>query len=143
MENNENDPTNPKDKLGVLKPQLHLIPPASIIYQGLAMQFGALEKPIKQPDGTFIYGYGAFNWRSKKVRYTVYLAAILRHYLRLLDGCDIDDESGYPEIGHLMASAGILADAKETGNLIDDRPPKGAAASLLSQWTKPVIPKLK
>ena len=130
------DETNPKDRLGILKPRLDLIPPASLIYQGLAMQFGAVEKPIKQPDGTFTYGYGGFNWRTKKVKFSVYLGAILRHYLRILDGCDFDDESKYPEIGHLIASAGILADAIETGNIIDDRPPKGAAPALLARYTK-------
>ena len=117
------DNMNPKDVLGISKPRIDLIPPASLIYQSLAMGLGADK-------------YGAYNWRSKKVKMTIYLAAAMRHILSILDGQDDDDESGSPHIGHALACLGILADAKETGNLIDDRPVKGVAAELIKKYTK-------
>lgn len=117
------DQTNPKDLLGVAKPQIDLIPPASMIYQALAMGLGASK-------------YGPFNWRSKKVKMSIYIAAAMRHLLSVLDGQDDDEESNAPHIGHALACLGILADAKETGNLIDDRPVKGVAAELIKKYTR-------
>lgn len=117
--------TNPKDRLGILKPHLELIPPSSLIYQAVAMQHGALIK-----------GYGPFNWRNKKVLASVYIAAALRHIYKFLDGQELDEESGYPELGHALASLGILIDAKENGNLIDDRPLPGKTTEILSRYTQ-------
>lgn len=119
---NVTDETNPKDLIGITKPDLALIPPASIIYEALAMQDGAAK-------------YGPYNWRKKKVRAMIYLSALLRHTLALIDGQDIDPKSGKPHIGHAKACLGILADAKETGNLIDDRPIPGPAAELIEKYT--------
>ena len=119
------DSTNPKDLLGVSKPNINLVPPASIAYQALAMQFGAITK-----------GYGPFNWRSKKVIASIYIAATLRHVFKFMDGQDLDEESGYPELGHALASLGILVDALENGNLIDDRPTKGPVSNVLKRYTK-------
>ena len=117
------DQANPKDIIGLTKPQLDLVPPASLIYQSLAMSLGAKK-------------YGPYNWRDKKVRMSIYLAAAMRHILTVLDGEDDDQESGSPHIGHALACLGILADAKETGNLIDDRPKSGPAARLLQKYSK-------
>ena len=109
------DPTNPKDRIASAKPQLHLIPPAANLYEATVMELGAKK-------------YGAYNWREKKVRYTVYISAALRHLAAALDGEELDSESGVPHTAHVRACMGILLDAKATGNLVDDRPPKGAAA---------------
>jgi hypothetical protein len=117
------DGSNPKDKLGSTKPQLHLVPPALTIWTAKAMEFGA-EK------------YGPYNWRQKKVRMTVYLSAALRHLSALLDGENIAEDSQCPHEAHLAACMGILLDARATGNLIDDRPTPGAASRLLEQLTK-------
>lgn len=117
--------TNPKDLLGVAKPNVNLVPPSSIVYQALAMQHGAITK-----------GYGPFNWRSKKVVASIYIAAALRHIYKFLDGQDIDEESGYPELGHALASLGILVDAIENNNVYDDRPAKGPVSKVLGQYTK-------
>lgn len=116
------DDTNPKDLIGAKKVRLDLVPPASIIYQALAMEDG-----LK---------YGPYNWREKKVRTSVYLAAAFRHYLRYLDGEDIDPDSKKPHLGHILACFGIIADATETGNLVDDRPKPGAASALIEKWKK-------
>lgn len=118
-------PTNPKDLLGIAKPNINLVPPSSIIYQALAMQHGAITK-----------GYGAFNWRSKKVVASIYIAAALRHIYKFIDGQDTDEESGYPELGHALASLGILVDAIENENLHDDRPEKGPSPKILARYTQ-------
>lgn len=117
------DLTNPKDKIGIKKVQLNLIPPAALIYESLAMEDGA-EK------------YGAFNWREKKVRASIYYAALLRHALAWFDGEELAEDSKKPHLGHARACTGILIDAYETGNLIDDRPKKGAAAKLIKKYIK-------
>lgn len=115
------DLTNPKDLVGATKVNLSTVPPASIIYEALAMQDGARK-------------YGAYNWRTKKVVASIYIAATLRHIYKFLDGLDNDVESGLPELAHAKACLGILIDAKETGNLVDDRPTPGAAARLLERY---------
>jgi hypothetical protein len=117
------DSTNPKDLIGDLKPQIHLVPAALQIQAALAMANGAAK-------------YGPYNWRENRVRATVYVSAIQRHLLAWLDGEDIADDSGVSHLGHIAAGVGILLDAEATGNLIDDRPARGAASRLLAIHTK-------
>jgi hypothetical protein len=81
--------------------------------------------------------YGAYNWRAKKVRYTVYLEAIMRHVLGLMDREDIAVDSGIHHLAHIAANAGIIADAMAGGQLIDDRPAPGPAAAMLQQQNRP------
>lgn len=114
---------NPKDLIGIAKPQLNLVPPSSIIYQSLAMKDGANK-------------YNPYNWREKKVQATIYLAAALRHLLTWLDGEDCAEDSGLPHLAHALGTIGIIVDALETGNLIDDRPKKGKAAEIIKRFTK-------
>jgi hypothetical protein len=78
--------------------------------------------------------YGAYNWRTNKVQAMIYAHAALRHILDWIDGEENAPDSKAPHIGHALACLGILADAKETGNLVDDRPTPGVAAKLLKQW---------
>ena len=117
------DETNPKDLTGTAKVQLGLLPAAGKVYGALSMQDGAAK-------------YGPYNWRSKKVRMSVYLDAIERHLLALRDGEDNASDSGVPHLGNIIACASILADAAEGGFLIDDRPPPGPAAMLLEKHVK-------
>ena len=117
------DQTNPKDLLGAKKVALGLLPAAGKIYGALVMEDGAAK-------------YGPYNWRSKKVRMTIYLDALERHLLALRDGEDLTPDSGLPHLGAIIASASILADAKERGFLLDDRPPSGPASRLLSKFEK-------
>ena len=114
---------NPKDALGVKKVSLHLIPPASKIYQATAMEDGASK-------------YGPYNWRSNKVRLTIYLDAAERHLACYLDGEEIAEDSGVHHLAHALGCIGIVVDAKETGNLIDDRPIKGIASQLINKYKK-------
>lgn len=114
------DDTNPKDLIGVTKCPLRFVPPALAIEAAPAMANGAAK-------------YGPYNWRSKKVRMTVYLEAIQRHLYALLDGEDIAADSGATHVGHIAACCGIIADARAGGNLIDDRPVKGPAPAMLGE----------
>ncbi len=119
------DETNPKDLIGAKKPRLSLVPPAGLVYAALAMANGADK-------------YGAYNWREKKVQAMIYLEACMRHVLSWQDGEELAQDSGIPHLGHALACLLILIDAKETGNLIDNRPKGGVMAQLIEQHTKKV-----
>jgi len=120
--NNTPKSTNPKDALGVKKPNLFLIPPSSLVYQALAMQDGAVK-------------YGPYNWRENSVSASIYIAAAMRHMASWVDGETNAADSGKPHLGHALACLGIIVDALETGNLVDDRPKTGAASRVISTWT--------
>lgn len=113
---------NPKDRVGAGKPPLHLIPPAAEILEAIVMGLGARK-------------YGEYNWRSSKVRSTVYIAAAKRHLAQWLDGQDDDPESGVSHLAHARACLGVLLDAIATGNVVDDRPPAGPASDLIQRHT--------
>lgn len=87
-------------------------------------------------DGEWKYGFR--NWRAKKVRARVYIAAALRHLLAYSDMEDYADDSGVHHLGHGRACMGILLDAMETGNLIDDRA-KGVLPAVLDRLGKWVV----
>lgn len=125
MDGSTPDPfsTNPKDLVGVTKPRLSLVPPASLLYEALAMQNGAAK-------------YGPFNWRDKKVQALIYIDALKRHVDAWVDGEEVAADSGVPHLAHAKACLGILIDALETGNLVDDRPKKGCMARLIEKFTK-------
>lgn len=119
------DGENPKDRVGVRKPPLHLIPPAAEVLESVVMALGAKK-----------YG-GAFNWRTTNVNASVYVAAARRHLLQWFDGQDDDAESGVSHLAHARACLGILLDALATGHLVDDRPSPGVSAELIEQLTAP------
>lgn len=106
--------TNPKDRVGIKKPPVHLVPAAGIIEMAMAMKNGALK-------------YGPYNWRSHPVNLTVYIGAAQRHLLLALDGEDKASDSGCHHAAHVAACMAIILDAIATGNLIDDRPVKGSS----------------
>lgn len=113
---------NPKTVQGLKKPTLVPIPPAALIHLGRAMQNGAVK-------------YGRMNWRTNSVAATIYYDAVLRHMLAWLDGEDIAEDSGVHHLAHAMAGIAIVLDALETGNLIDDRPTKGAVPRMIKELT--------
>ena len=120
---NITDETNPKDKIGAKKPRLSLVPPSGLVYAALAMANGADK-------------YGPYNFRDKKVQAMIYLEACIRHVLAWQDGEECAQDSGVPHLGHALACLLILIDAKETGNLIDNRPKPGVMAQLIEKYTK-------
>lgn len=116
--------TNPKDLLGIKKVQLNLVPASSTIYQALAMEDGAKK-------------YGPYNWRDNKVIASIYIAAAMRHLQQWYDEREeLASDSQKPHLGHALACIGIIVDAFETGNLVDDRPTPGAASRLIAKWEK-------
>lgn len=112
---------NPKDLIGATKPDLSLVPPAAMLHIASAMMDGAVK-------------YGPYNWRGNPVKARVYVAAAMRHFQQFLDGEDIDPISKVHHLGHAGACVAILLDARETGNLADDRPTPGAAGDMIRRW---------
>lgn len=122
----EGKPSNPKDLIGTNKVPLSLVPAMSIAYQSL----GHLEGHLK---------YGKTNWREAGVKFTIYIDAMLRHIEKLCDGEWADPETHVPHLGNILACAGIIVDAYESGKLIDDRPkqaPTGAGIDRLGAVVK-------
>ena len=114
---------NPKDLIGVTKvPNLSVIPSAAIVHLGRAMQNGSDK-------------YGRMNWREHPVKASIYVDACVRHLMAWNDGEEDAEDSGVHHLGHAMACLGILLDAQEAGNMIDDRVP-GPAADLLERFKK-------
>lgn len=76
--------------------------------------------------------YGPYNWRQNKVICSIYIDAAMRHLQQFMDGEECASDSKKPHLGHALACLGIIVDAKETGNLVDDRPTAGAASRLIA-----------
>lgn len=113
---------NPKSKYGVKKaPLLSCVPATALLVEGQVMALGASK-------------YGPFNWRDNSVAASVYIDAAMRHIMAWNSGQDMDPESGVSHLGHVRACMGILIDALETGNLIDDRPKDDAITRLLDLY---------
>lgn len=111
---------NPKAAFGDKKVPLHLVPPALLIGAARAFAEGAAK-------------YGPYNWRKTKVEAMTYVGAMLRHLMAYVDGEDTDPESstGKKHLEGIAASLAVLMDAQESGYLIDNRPPPGAAPRLV------------
>lgn len=102
---------DPKAFQAVRKPQLQLIPPALNAETAKALQRGADK-------------YGPWNWRENKVEIMTYLGAMKRHIDALINGEDIDPDTGAHHLGCVAAGCGIVLDARQHGTLVDNRPPK-------------------
>lgn len=118
---------NPKQAFGDLKVPLQFIPPTAIVALGIGLAEGGRK-------------YGPFNWRDIPVEYMTYAGAVQRHLQAWIDGQDFDPDSGNPHLYHAIASLAILIDAVvannfQVGKHIDNRPPSGAAAAMLSAFT--------
>jgi hypothetical protein len=126
---------NPKTLMGRRKvPMLSVIPPASLIYEAEAMNYGAFE--AVRADGS--KGYGPFNWRDQPIEAGVYVDACIRHLLQWWDGEECADDSGVHHLGHAKATLGILIDAIENDTWIDTRPKvkKMRASKMLKERQK-------
>jgi hypothetical protein len=92
------DTTNPKDRIGVTKPDLSLVPPSAIIEEARALEDGAGK-------------YGPYNWRDKHVRARVYIAAAKRHMDSWLDGENHSRDTRYVRLTadeEFLGSHGLL-----------------------------------
>ena len=123
------DQTNPKDLLGDKKVSLGQISPAALVHESMAMM-----------DGSWKYGYR--NWREKKVQARIYIDAALRHIEAWAEGEELAEDSGVHHLGHARACLGILLDAQENGNLIDNRVP-GVFSKVLKRMENWVVNRKK
>jgi len=119
----DEDSANPKDAVGAKKPNVALVPPAAKLHMAHAFMNGAAK-------------YGPYNWREKKVELMTYIAAAQRHLDSFLDGEECASDSGVHHLGHALASIGIMLDALETGNAVDNRPALGAAGALIDAFNE-------
>lgn len=112
--------SNPKDLLGSKKPDTTKIPAVAQAWEALAMMDGAGK-------------YDPYNWRANKVVTSIYIAACKRHLDLWFEGEEFAEDSGCHHLGHARACLGILLDAQETGNLLDDRPVTESSKGVLSR----------
>lgn len=117
--------SNPKDRIGVTKVPLHLVPASALTNMALAHLDGSLK-------------YGAYNWRSESVAATTYIDAALRHIQKWTHGQEYDVDSGVHNLGHAVACLNILMDCQLSGNMIDDRPPADGSPEYMDQCIKAV-----
>lgn len=109
---------NPKQRFGDLKPNLALVPAATMIYLAIGHEPGAVK-------------YGPFNWRENKVEVMTYIAAVMRHLVEWVDGQETAHDTGQPHLAHALASLSVLVDAIECGMDIDNRPVTGKASVMI------------
>ncbi len=109
---------NPKQRFGDMKPNLALVPAATMIYLALGHETGAVK-------------YGPYNWRETRVETMTYIAAAMRHLVEWVDGQDCAADTGRPHLAHALASLSVLVDAIETGSAVDNRPPRGKASVMI------------
>lgn len=112
---------NPKDLAARNRVRLDLLPGPAMVAICQALQDGVNK------------GYGAFNWRNEPVQASNYLAACFRHIKAWQDGEEFAPDSMVHHLGHAAASLAILMDALACDTLIDDRPPAGPTARLLTE----------
>lgn len=112
--------SNPKDILAASEQRvlLHLIPSTALVHEAGALMDGARK-------------YGPYNWRDGGVGACTYVSAAERHIRAWLDGEEVAADSGRHHLAHARACLGILLDAQEIGNLVDDRPPVAPTADMM------------
>lgn len=109
--------TNPKDLVGIKKVNTFLFPAIAVMHGSHAMMDGERK-------------YGPYNWRDKKVKASIYIAAADRHLKAWTEKQELAPDSGVHHLGHALACLAILLDAQATGNLIDDRPSHGSIEAM-------------
>lgn len=119
---------NPKTRVGALKVPLHLVPPSAKHFLALALANGAAK-------------YGAYNWRDEKISVSVYKGACERHLDAFWDGEELAPDSGVHHLAHAMACLALMLDAMTIGKLNDDRPAKGMASALQTNYALSKQPK--
>lgn len=102
---------NPKETEGLKKIPYSYVPAGPIAALALAMYEGKK--------------YARHNYRVMgNIKSSIYYDAFNRHVHEWWEGEDIDKHSGLDNLWKAMACLTILIDAKMTGRLEDDRPPK-------------------
>lgn len=121
--------SNPKDAIGDSKLPMHLVSGIVKCYQAIAHFLGNVK-------------YGAWNYRAKGARASVYRAALDRHMDAWWEGEDTDPTDGTPHLANALACINILIEASEADKLEDDRPPSSNYREVVDRLT-PLVEKLK
>jgi hypothetical protein len=103
-------PSNPKDRLGILKLAMSCLSWPVLGEMALGMFEGARK-------------YGKHNYRVIGVRGSVYFDAAMRHMMAWQEGEDIDPASGLHHITKALTSLMVMRDAMIYKKFVDDRPP--------------------
>jgi hypothetical protein len=102
----DNPPPNHKLQ-NPMKVDLAIVPVIAIAHEAVALMAGAKK-------------HGRDNYRDSLVDANLYLAAALRHISLWQSGQDVDPE-GFHHLGAARACLGMLLDAWENGNMVDNR----------------------
>lgn len=123
---------NPKDLVGAKKVNVDCVPTSAIIETAIVLGLGAKK-------------YGPYNWREQPIQMVTYVNAAIRHLYALLDGEDLDSETGRTHFASVMAGMAILIDAQRVGTLVDNRCKigTGGTVSLLKELEHYVHPFVK
>lgn len=106
----ENYTKNAKFKHGRAKQSYSSVPASALTAMANVMESGA-EK------------YGAYNWRDNGVDCTTYFDAVMRHLIAWYhDGINVDSDSGYHHLAHVMSCCAVVLDTFNEGKLHDNRP---------------------
>lgn len=92
-----------------MKAQLQLIPPIAKELEAASLFNNAAK-----------HG-GQWNWRKSPISLMEYLGKIQRH-VDAIAGGEWSDSDGNSHVGAIRADAGIIADSRLHGTLVDDRP---------------------
>lgn len=114
--------TNPKDVIGSSKLPLSLWSPLATAYGTIGLLNGMK--------------YGLGNYKASKVQMSIYLDAILRHTMAIIEGQENDPVDGVPHFSAILANVAIILEARACGTLVDDRPLTGGYVSELEKLTK-------
>ena len=123
MRHSDRKPTNPKDRAATNRLDLSLFPQTAVCYGALGMVEGDAK-------------YGGYNYRVRGVKFSVYVAAAMRHLFKCYNGEWRDKKTKVPHLASALACIGILIDAHECGVLIDDRPPQCDVDRLLIELSE-------
>lgn len=104
-------PDNPKDRIGVRKAPLSVVPMNVVAEIGIGMLEGACK-------------YGRHNYRAARIRSSAYFDATMRHLIAWWEGEDIDPDTGMSHVAKALTSLTVLRDAQMRGMCDDDRPPR-------------------
>lgn len=123
-------PTNPKERIGIKKVSMSVVPATVLSEVAVGMTEGAKK-------------YGPYNWRTSGVRASVYYDATMRHLMRWWEREDLDPDSKLSHLTKAICSLMVLRDGMLQGVMTDDRPANnlelGACMDQLDNLTAELI----